>query len=143
MATETLGAVADWVLFYRGYSSVYTALDRALVTQTELSAPQALVLLHLGERGPVRNTDLAAFMQRQAQSLTGLIDRLEAKKLVKRSPFPGDRRAIRLSITPAGQKAVSAAVPVMDEVLQASLGRLHPSDRTFLENLVARHPRKR
>ena len=44
-------------------------------------------------------------------NLTGLVDRLEARKLVERQETPGDRRAYRVILTPAGQKLVQQILP--------------------------------
>ena len=44
-------------------------------------------------------------------NVTGLIDRLEQRGLVRRKDADGDRRAYRIVATPAGAKLVRAIVP--------------------------------
>jgi DNA-binding MarR family transcriptional regulator len=68
--------------------------------QFDLSAPQALALLKLGESLPMR--DLAARLRCDASNITGIVDRLEARHLVDRRPDDSDRRIKNLVLTPEG-----------------------------------------
>lgn len=44
-------------------------------------------------------------------NLTGLVDRLEERGLVKRLEVPGDRRSYRVVLTPDGQRVVEEILP--------------------------------
>jgi DNA-binding MarR family transcriptional regulator len=50
--------------------------------------------------------DLAKSLFLQHQSTVGLVDRLEARQLVKRSPNPHDGRQVILSLTPHGEEVL-------------------------------------
>jgi DNA-binding MarR family transcriptional regulator len=53
-------------------------------------------------------------------TLVGVIDRLEAKKLVSRAPDATDRRKIGISLTAAGRrKLVGAPVPAQAQLARA------------------------
>ena len=41
-------------------------------------------------------------------NVTAIVDQLEGEQLVQRQSLPGDRRAFRVSLTPAGRKAFAA-----------------------------------
>lgn len=43
-------------------------------------------------------------------TMTNRLDRLERRRLVKRSPNPADRRAVEIALTPAGRELVDEAV---------------------------------
>jgi len=63
------------------------------------------VLLHVseGERGR-RMTDLAEAVVVSKSGLTSVVDRMEADGLLERRRDPGDRRAIRVVLTPRGEE---------------------------------------
>jgi MarR family transcriptional regulator, transcriptional regulator for hemolysin len=62
-------------------------------------------LLYLYRAGgePLRQKDLAALIGMEGPSLVPLLDSLTAAGLVRRVEDPQDRRARRLSLTPAGE----------------------------------------
>src|SRR5688500_4521365 len=57
-------------------------------------------LLHVFNSGPpgIRMTDLAREVVLTKAGLTALIDRLETRRLVQRTPDPIDRRAVRITL---------------------------------------------
>jgi DNA-binding MarR family transcriptional regulator len=52
---------------------------------------------------PVR--DLVAATGQRPSTLTGVLDRLERRRLVTRTPNPQDRRSVLVELTPAGRTA--------------------------------------
>jgi DNA-binding MarR family transcriptional regulator len=67
-----------------------------------------------------------------------LVERLEAMRLIQRERDPEDRRHVTATITPKGLKLLDEAVPAVDAMQQARLGRL--SSRTLdglIEGLAA------
>jgi DNA-binding MarR family transcriptional regulator len=70
--------------------------------QFELSPIQCHVL-HLIEPGrPLPMSRLAETLSCDASNVTGLVDRLEARGLIRRQPSADDRRVKVLQLTPAG-----------------------------------------
>src|SRR5687768_3211236 len=69
-----------------------------------LTATQAAILTLLSE--PVSMRDLAKRMGCDASNVTGIIDRLEARKLVVRRSDPADRRVYLIAQTAAGKTAI-------------------------------------
>jgi len=62
-------------------------------------------VLHLIEPGrPLPMSRLAETLSCDASNVTGLIDRLESRGLVRRRPSPQDRRVKVLQLTPAGSR---------------------------------------
>ena len=71
-------------------------------------------LLHVfnaGESG-IRMTDLAHEVVMTKTGLTSLIDRLEERSLVRRTPDPTDRRAIRVTLSATGERMFRAAARI-------------------------------
>ena len=68
----------------------------------DVTSRQALALWQCSEPQPIG--ELAARMGCDPSSTTGIVDRMEAKGLLRRVPDPADRRTKRVEMTPAGKK---------------------------------------
>ncbi|GAA0319462.1 MarR family transcriptional regulator [Streptomyces polychromogenes] len=104
-----------------------------------LTSTQAKVLAQL--QGPVPMRGLASLLACDASNVTGIVDRLEARGLVRREPEPRDRRVKNVVATDLGREtmrrvreemqATHGALDTLDEVesatLYALLERLRPT----------------
>ena len=79
-----------------------TTADRA-----QLSLTAAAVLARLQRGGPARLTELATGEGITQPSMTTLVARLVAQGLVDRAGDPTDRRAVVLTLTPAGAELLA------------------------------------
>jgi DNA-binding MarR family transcriptional regulator len=90
-------------------------------------SPVQCHVLHLIEPGrPVPMGQLAATLSCDASNVTGLVDRLESRGLVRREPSPGDRRVKVLQLTPTGSR-------LRAQLLRRMAGRALPLSRLTLE----------
>lgn len=80
-----------------------------------LTPGEARTLSQAARAGSVRQSVLAEKMGVEAMTLSGYIDRLEARGLVARTPDPTDRRAKLVHVT-------DAAHAVLDEIARISAG---------------------
>jgi DNA-binding MarR family transcriptional regulator len=94
------------------------------------------VLLRLTE-GPLTLRDIAEFTGVDAPYATLIVDSLEARGLVERTPHPGDRRCKLVTLTPAGQQAAAHASHIISQP-PAGLTELTHAELTLLESLLAR-----
>jgi len=69
-------------------------------------------------------------------TMTNRIDRLEAFRLVRRSPDPQDKRGVLVRLTEAGRTRVDAAFADLVERERELLGSLSPDDRRTLAGLL-------
>ena len=69
-----------------------------------------LNLLHLTPGG-LSQTDLSRYLLMHRSNLTGLVDRLEKRGLVRRQDATADRRAYRVVLTAAGAKLLAEILP--------------------------------
>jgi len=58
--------------------------------------------------GPRGMAELAGILGVEKAALTGLVDRVERRGLAERTAVPGDRRALRVTLTAAGRQAAAA-----------------------------------
>ncbi|MGE9808169.1 MULTISPECIES: MarR family winged helix-turn-helix transcriptional regulator [unclassified Janibacter] len=69
-------------------------------------------------------------------TMTNRIDRLERRGFVARRPSPTDRRGVIVRLTPAGRKAVDAALEALLDAERAILEGLPDRDRDDLAGLL-------
>src|SRR5229473_6993448 len=72
------------------------------------SVPIWLVLSSLKEERRRTQLDLARAVGIEGPTLTRHLDALERARLVERRRDPGDRRAVRVELTPAGERLFDA-----------------------------------
>jgi DNA-binding MarR family transcriptional regulator len=71
------------------------------------------VLWHLRKGGQTPAALLQAFGI-QPSTLTGVLDRLETRRLIRRARHPTDRRSVLLVLTPSGRRAATTVRQVLD-----------------------------
>jgi DNA-binding MarR family transcriptional regulator len=82
--------------------------------------------------------DIAERMIEHTPGITRLLDRLEAKKLVRRDRPSDDRRQVFCSVTQSGLDLLSALdIPLMDQS-DGAVGMLSDSELDELIRLLAR-----
>lgn len=108
----------------------------AAAAREHLTASQAKTLSVL-RRGPLAMRALAGTLACDASNMTGLVDRLEKRGLVRREPSPGDRRVKNVVLTSEGEHAVDTIRGGMHATL-AGLATLDDGDRATLHALLDR-----
>ncbi len=98
-------------------------------------------LRRAGEPYELTPTELCASMMLTSGGMTGRIDRLERRGLVRRSAHPSDRRALVVTLTAAGRElvddAVGAGLAVQREVLERLPARSRAQLAALLRELLA------
>ena len=108
-----------------------------LAAELELSPAQCHVL-HLIEPGrPVPMGQLAETLACDASNVTGLVDRLEARGLVRRRPSAEDRRVKVLDLTPTGARLRTLLLERMTTP-PATFTRLSDSEQRALVRILTR-----
>jgi DNA-binding MarR family transcriptional regulator len=102
----------------------------------ELSIVQARLLGILRDRRPTI-TELASFLQLDKSSVSGLVDRAEARGLVTRTVSTLDRRRVQVTITAAGQELVDQATTAFEAELAVLVADLSPTQRTRLSAIAS------
>jgi DNA-binding MarR family transcriptional regulator len=91
------------------------------------------VLRHLG--GSTQQA-LATTLAMDGTNIVGLLNELEAEKLIERRRSPEDRRRHLVELTDAGMKQLTKAECALAQVEQEVLGALDASQRETLYNLL-------
>ncbi|OAN78143.1 MarR family transcriptional regulator [Sulfitobacter sp. EhC04] len=86
----------------------------------------------------LKMSQLSGVLRVSNGNVTGIADRLSDEGLVERTPVPGDRRAIILRLTPAGQKEFARQAQAHENWIDKMLAGVSPADaRAMAEGLQA------
>jgi MarR family transcriptional regulator, transcriptional regulator for hemolysin len=114
--------------------TVYDRRVRAL----GLTRSQWWVLNHLFRHPGATQTELAAILEIERPTLGRLIDRLEAKRWVRREHDAKDRRAWRVRLTPAAEPAMRKLRKHAAGLRRDALAGLSVAERErFVDTLLA------
>ncbi|MFI1235538.1 MarR family winged helix-turn-helix transcriptional regulator [Nocardia salmonicida] len=115
---------------------VYYGDFTAAAASENLTASQGKTLTVL-RRGPVTMRALADNLACDASNVTGIINRLEKRDLVRRETSASDRRVTNLVITPEGER-VTDTIRARMHATQDGLKKLSDRDRDCLYALLER-----
>jgi DNA-binding MarR family transcriptional regulator len=107
--------------------------SRLEVSERELTLLRALV-----EDGPMITKALGGRFSVPVSTMTGLVDRMEKKGLVRRVPHRRDRRSIELEATPLGALALRDHGRVLEAMARGMLHALPEKDQAALLALLQR-----
>jgi MarR family transcriptional regulator, 2-MHQ and catechol-resistance regulon repressor len=117
---------------------VYQSLDRDRICCHDISVTQCYALEALARRGGLTLNELAGHLYLDKSTASRVIDALERKGYVERSPHPRDGRAVLLVVTEAGQALYrTIRVDLLAEE-KALLAGFDPEIRQAMTQLVAR-----
>jgi MarR family transcriptional regulator, organic hydroperoxide resistance regulator len=108
-----------------------------LASEFELSPAQCHVLHLIEPDRPIPMGRLAEALACDASNVTGLVDRLESRGLVRRKPSAGDRRVKVLELTAAGVRLRSTVLERITKPPDA-LARLSGDEQRALVNILRR-----
>ncbi len=110
----------------RAFDAVY----RSLLKAHDLSYPQYIALMTIGEHGALTVGELGDLMRLDSGTLSPLLKRMEAAGLVARHRDPDDERRVRVQLTPAGRERLAAVAGIPRAIVERS-----GLDRTRLAEL--------
>ncbi|MER7007409.1 MarR family transcriptional regulator [Dactylosporangium sp. NPDC000555] len=114
----TRDQLAAWRALYRADSLLFAHINNQLRTSLGLTYFEREVLAALDQSGGrLRMAPLADALMISRSGTTRLVTKLEKDGLVQRATSAEDRRATWAELTPAGQKMLSDARPIIDAVV--------------------------
>jgi DNA-binding MarR family transcriptional regulator len=93
-----------------------------------VSSAQLNCLVTLYENGPLSPSQIAKLIMVNSSTVTGIIDRLEHKGLVKRMRISTDRRVITVDLTKNGKVLAENAPPPIQQKIFDGLSKLSEKD---------------
>ncbi len=109
-----------------------------LIAQYNVTAAQAMVLTFLYDQDLISSTELGKRVFLDSATLTGVIDRLEATNMLERRQNPEDRRAVTVSLTPAGRETAGNLRRVMEEANREFMKNFSSEEQVRLRDFFQR-----
>ena len=128
-------ALKLWVVLARCYNSLAQA-EAIEIKDDELTPPQFGVLEALAHLGPLKMCDLAQKYLTSGANITGVVDRLEEKGLVRRVMEAGDRRTFRIHLTEDGSRHIAHIFPRHAAKIEELTGALSAPEKKNLIKLL-------
>lgn len=118
---------------------------QVVLAQRGLETPHHGVLVALDDFGVLSQQELADRLETDKSHVLRLIDQLEGRELLTRSPDPTDRRRHRIELTPGGRKLLrhveTAIERAEDDYLRALSNTERRSLITLLQQVLDSHDR--
>jgi DNA-binding MarR family transcriptional regulator len=128
-------ATSLWVRFLRFGLQSHKKLEGDL-DKLGLTPPQFYVLATIGYAGGLPFGEIGAKMMVTVSNLTGIVDRLEDKKLVIRKRDETDRRVVHVILTDKGAKLYKSTIPQFERSVAEIFDRLNKPQQKELSALL-------
>jgi DNA-binding MarR family transcriptional regulator len=110
----------------------------ARAASLEITVAQFLVLRRLWEGDGILISVLTREVSSDGGTITGLLDRLEAKGLIRREQDHADRRVRRVFLTSTGQALKEPLMGILSALEEEALAGFSPQERTALTRALER-----
>jgi len=124
-----------WIRFLRFGLLSHKRLEEDL-EKVGLTPPQFYVLATIGYAGGLPFGEIGAKMMVTVSNLTGIVDRLEEKKVVSRKRDENDRRVVHVVLTEKGAKLYKTTIPLFEKSLIQIFSALNKSQQKELSALL-------
>jgi DNA-binding MarR family transcriptional regulator len=104
----------------------------------ELTAVQYAALVAIRSHPRIDATRLSAIIYFDRSTIGDVLDRMDAKGWIVRSPSPQDRRIKLLSLSPAGRKVLRQVEPAIRRVQDRLVAPLTPREAKTIVRLLAK-----
>lgn len=126
-----------WIRFLRFSLQSHKKLETDL-EKAGLTPPQFYVLATIGYAGGLPFGEIGAKMMVTVSNLTGIVDRLEEKKLVVRKRDDHDRRVVHVVLTDKGTKLYKSTIPIFEKSIAQIFARIESPQQKELSTLLRR-----
>jgi MarR family transcriptional regulator, organic hydroperoxide resistance regulator len=136
MPTTKLQPAGETLQFMQRMWDFVHALDvrsKRMSQSIGVTGPQRLVIRLVGQNPGQTASQLAATLGKHPSTLTGVLARLEARKLILRAIDPLDRRRARFTLTAAGKRVDRERKGTVEAATRRALARM--SDETVRATL--------
>jgi MarR family transcriptional regulator, 2-MHQ and catechol-resistance regulon repressor len=131
----------DWLptllAVVRAYQG-FEAVSERNIRKLGLTGPQFDIIATLGNTQGMTCGEVGERTLITKGTLTGVLDRLEAKGLLTRRASSEDRRSIRVKLTRKGEECFETVFPAHLAYMDTYLSRLSADERAAIEHALAR-----
>jgi len=138
MAVAMDDRVDELSRFIEQLTTRFKETERLFASRLEVSDRELVLLRTLVADGPMITKELGGRFRVPVSTMTGLVDRMEQKGLVRRVPGRRDRRSIELEATPAGALALREHARGIAAIARGMLEALPERDQQALITILRR-----
>jgi DNA-binding MarR family transcriptional regulator len=95
-----------------------------------------VVLCCLWKEDGLATSSIGERLQQVGGTLTGVLDRMEERGLVRRERDPRDRRICRIWLTEEGQQLQDVLPPIAQDLFEQAMTEISTSERERLSQLI-------
>lgn len=112
--------------------------SRQLAKTYELTGPQLVCLRQIRASARLTPKELASRVSLSQATVTGILDRLERRDLVRRVRSTQDKRVVHLELTSAGAELIDYAPSPLSERFRDRLGALQEGEQAMIDWVLRR-----
>lgn len=123
----------------RSLRRIIQAVDlysRKLASQHGLTGPQLVCLREIRNQGAMNPGSLARAVSLTPPTVSGILDRLEARGLLTRQRRNRDKRQVLVKLTDEGEQVVAQTPPPLQELFTQRLAALPPERRRTIADAL-------
>lgn len=134
---EALGSVLDFMGLIWALDHGLQSLSKRMQATLGLTGPQRIALRVMGRRPGISAGALADVLRLHPSTLTGILQRLERRDLVQRTPDPADLRRARLRLTTRGRRLDVSTPGTVEAVVERVLAGIPEARLRYAAGLIA------
>ena len=119
-----LGDVLEFMRLIWGISHGLQSTSKRMEAALGVTGPQRLVIRIVGRWPGISAGDLARTLRLHPSTLTGILQRLDKRRLVTRTRDNRDTRLVRLTLTPEGKKLDRLNAGTVESAVRRSLRKI-------------------
>lgn len=112
--------------------------SKFLVKEVGLTGPQLTILNEVNKQGDMSTGELAKAISVSQATITGILERLEKKELIKRTRSEQDRRKVYVSVTTRCKELLENAPPPLQESFVSSFHELESWEQLMILSSLQR-----
>ena len=112
--------------------------SRQLLGQHKITVPQLISLLTIEKYEPVTASAIANHIHLSPSTVLGILDRLDARGIIRRDRDRKDRRLIQVSLTEQGKVLARNAPSPLQSTLAEALGKLEETELVAIAESLER-----
>ena len=116
----------------------HTSIFQDQIGDSQLTPPQFATLVKLSDLGEASQNHLGRLTAMDATAMQGVIQRLNARRLLERRPAPTGRRRVLLRLTPKGTTLLATCIAYGFTASEKTFEPLNTSERTPLLDMLRR-----
>lgn len=107
-------------------------------TQYGITSEQWSLLKRLEEQDGVSIKDLTHRVEKDQGNVTRILDVLEKRELVKRTPNPDDKRSSLVFLTEEGKGLMENLIPIDEELQEVILNGVSKEELTLFKKIISK-----